>query len=832
MIKNIFKYIAIILILFIDVNAQDLTQQERNELAAKLIPIYMLLLEDSTLKITGTPNKSVNVYDLYQFLPHVNKENIIFSIENKPSWLEFNSTTGELKGTPIAEGNFSNIIITAKNDEFTSSLNPFFIEVLPAVFESTTIEKKINVEEDDAAEYSNGSIFTSRHYLDMVQHRTLVQTIGLRFRDLPIPRGMKIESAYLQFEVDTPTSEETNLTIHGEKSPNARYFISLGKNISTYRPHTTASANWSPEAWTSENLRGTAQRSPDLAAIVQEIVDQEGWENKNAMVFIVTGSGKRVAKSFDGDSEGAPSLIVTYTPKDIKHGGVDTDDDGYIDFVDEDDDNDGVLDVDDAFPFDAIESVDTDGDNIGNNADSDDDNDGYSDEDELNEGTDPLDAHSHHPKAPTMIAHIPKYTFKDDNRSFVLKHDQNVTVVSNCGTLSPTSIVANVETAFEFTDFDVGTYEDCNITVTSAEGIVSDPVTLDEFTFFNVIKTTKLRGRSDGKGLDYVIVADGFQEDEMDTFREKAKEFADFVLNNDGNLSLEKNAWNIFTVELISKESGADNVDGKDGTKVDTALDSRFWCQGTSRLLCVSSKKASAVVSKYIPQFDKILVITNSDKYGGAGGSYATTSLGGGKRKDVHELRHSLARLADEYDYGSTKPPSSEPSAANVTINNDKSTVKWSHWLGDHAGKDGNVSLYEGGNYVKEGVWRPTPTSIMRSLYQPFYAVNREAWALAVYHTAGVSYGHTPATVDVNQTQGTDTVFSIEPSMGADAQKIQWQVDDVNQSVPDNNFSFAFGANKNKDYSVKAIISDRTGIIRKDPNNHSKQTIEWQVKVQ
>ena len=43
--------------------------------------------------------------------------------------------------------------------------------------------------------------------------------------------------------------------------------------------------------------------------------------------------------------------------------------------LDNDDDNDTVLDGDDAFPLDASESVDTDSDGIGNNADTDDDND-------------------------------------------------------------------------------------------------------------------------------------------------------------------------------------------------------------------------------------------------------------------------------------------------------------------------------------------------------------------------------------------------------------------------------------------------------------------------
>ena len=46
---------------------------------------------------------------------------------------------------------------------------------------------------------------------------------------------------------------------------------------------------------------------------------------------------------------------------------------GVGDHEDPDDDNDGVGDLLDAFPFDPTESLDTDGDGVGNHADTDDD---------------------------------------------------------------------------------------------------------------------------------------------------------------------------------------------------------------------------------------------------------------------------------------------------------------------------------------------------------------------------------------------------------------------------------------------------------------------------
>ena len=78
-------------------------------------------------------------------------------------------------------------------------------------------------------------------------------------------------------------------------------------------------------------------------------------------------------------------IIITPQPADF-------DKDGIPDSTDTDDDNDKVLDVNDAFPFDASESIDTDKDGVGNNADTDDDNDGFSDEAEKAAGTNPLEA--------------------------------------------------------------------------------------------------------------------------------------------------------------------------------------------------------------------------------------------------------------------------------------------------------------------------------------------------------------------------------------------------------------------------------------------------------
>ncbi len=433
---------------------------------------------------------------------------------------------------------------------------------------------------------------------------------------------------------------------------------------------------------------------------------------------------------------------------------------------------------------------------------------------------------------PIVIKHLPPESFSEDNQTFTLTYDKNGTIESTCGEVLPSQIKANISTDFKFVDIDVGKYTGCKITVKLDDDALSQSITLDDFRFHKILKSQKLRGRSDGKGLDYVILADGFKESEMALFRTKALAFSNAMLNYDSNLSLEHNAWNIFIIEAVSKESGADNKDGDNGTKVDTAIDSYFWCRGIERLICTNTSLATQITSRYVPQFDKILVLVNSDKYGGSGGNIATVSLKGGSNVVTHELGHSLAGLADEYAYGGYFAPSIEPKNVNVTINNDLETVKWKHWVGEPTIDDNKpVGLYEGGKYVKTGVWRPTSHSIMRENGKPFYYVNAEQWALSVYKIAGVIYSKNPKNNQITQTMGSDSIFTVEPSMGASAQQIVWQVDDVNQSIANDQFTFTYGKDKINDYTVKAIINDKTGVIRKDTHGYSTQTIVWNITV-
>ncbi len=85
------------------------------------------------VSISGTPSTSVDVDTAYSFSPTASasdSSSITFSIENKPDWASFNTSTGVLSGTPTVGGLYSGIVITATSGDSSASLTSFSIEVI------------------------------------------------------------------------------------------------------------------------------------------------------------------------------------------------------------------------------------------------------------------------------------------------------------------------------------------------------------------------------------------------------------------------------------------------------------------------------------------------------------------------------------------------------------------------------------------------------------------------------------------------------------------------------------------------------------------------------
>ncbi len=134
----------------------------------------------------------------------------------------------------------------------------------------------------------------------------------MRFKDIQVPKGAEIKKAYVQFTVDEVKTKPTNLVIHAELKPYYVPRFQMVKHDISSRKRTKASVKWSPEPWNVIGERSEKQRTPDLSALIQEVIAQSDWQEGNALVFIITGSGERCAVSYDGDQQNAPVLYIEY----------------------------------------------------------------------------------------------------------------------------------------------------------------------------------------------------------------------------------------------------------------------------------------------------------------------------------------------------------------------------------------------------------------------------------------------------------------------------------------------------------------------------------------
>jgi hypothetical protein len=169
---------------------------------------------------------------------------------------------------------------------------------------------------DDAEENEDHDVDVNSSDLELVKDDDN-QTVGIRFRNVTVPRGKTIVNAYIQFQVDetSGSTPSPSLKLYGQMSANAAAFTEADGNISS-RSKTTIFVTWAPGVWSPEGAHGTAQRTPNLKDILQPIVSQATWPTSggNAIVVIVTGTGKRVAEAYDGESSGAPLLHIEYAP--------------------------------------------------------------------------------------------------------------------------------------------------------------------------------------------------------------------------------------------------------------------------------------------------------------------------------------------------------------------------------------------------------------------------------------------------------------------------------------------------------------------------------------
>lgn len=190
------------------------------------------------------------------------------------------------------------------------------------------------------------------------------------------------------------------------------------------------------------------------------------------------------------------------------------------------------------------------------------------------------------------------------------------------------------------------------------------------------------------KKIDIVIVGDGYRKEDLEKFRKDAKHFND-VMFGTSPFKERKNDFNVWTIEVISPDSGIDKPD-KNIWK-NTALGTMYNTFASARYVLTEENRMLRDVLAAAP-YDFVNILVNDYRYGG-GGIYNlyTTTFTISDAPDmawqmdyvyVHELGHSFGGLGDEYytsqiSYVDFYTKGIEPWEPNVTALLDSQNVKW-----------------------------------------------------------------------------------------------------------------------------------------------------------
>ncbi|MEM7452765.1 MAG: serine/threonine-protein kinase [Planctomycetota bacterium] len=180
----------------------------------------------------------------------------------------------------------------------------------------TRLETFIAHSRDDVEEWIEGKMYVWSSDLEIIWDEG-PQNVGLRFRYCGIPQNAEILNAYIQFTCDEADIGESSLEIRSEVPEDliSKPFSSKDYEVSN-RTTSSHAVLWQPDDW-QECSSCEAQQTPDLSGLIQPLIDNQSWTADHPVTFIISGTGKRTAISFDDDEERCPKLVVEFRERAV-----------------------------------------------------------------------------------------------------------------------------------------------------------------------------------------------------------------------------------------------------------------------------------------------------------------------------------------------------------------------------------------------------------------------------------------------------------------------------------------------------------------------------------
>ena len=322
---------------------------------------------------------------------------------------------------------------------------------------------------------------------------------------------------------------------------------------------------------------------------------------------------------------------------------------------------------------------------------------------------------------------------------------------------------------------------------------------------------------------DIVFLGEGYTQNEMNKFVRDVKELSTYFFNKEPWKHY-SDMFNVFYVKTPSNESGAGMTPDK---PIDTFYKVTFGYAGVDRMPWPSDGMAKVyeVLKSAKPDYDMVVIVVNSTKYGGAGGGkFMCVSMDYWSKEVIcHESGHAYADLADEYWY--------ERYSESVNDTRQKDPVKWARWVNPNGKGPERIGVYEFEDTVKNW-FRPHENCLMRYLQEDYCAVCREAIVEKIHSTGRLLKSYSPKnTVKNNIAEGPATYTIETVKVTPNTLRREWTLN--GQTIAMNTDELVLTPEMMTEaYStLKVTIEDTTTMVRVE--NHSKihmTSVQWTVK--
>ena len=172
---------------------------------------------------------------------------------------------------------------------FVLALLLSLILIKPASAATSTFQ--VSSSSDDVNE--DGSTYTSNAttiWLGNGSSKTSCFT-GLRFTNIAIPQGATITSAKLNVYSSQSQWVSISMSLAGELSLNSATFSSSSRpsqrTLTSQSVNSSSNVSWSANTW---------YLLDEMAPVVQQIVNQAGWQSGNSLSIIIKGTGNAWGK--------------------------------------------------------------------------------------------------------------------------------------------------------------------------------------------------------------------------------------------------------------------------------------------------------------------------------------------------------------------------------------------------------------------------------------------------------------------------------------------------------------------------------------------------------